>query len=66
MHQILVGNSDKKKRYGCRQKDNIKKEFREIGCEGVNCTLLTQNKAHWLVFMSHHALYNQRISCPVK
>lgn len=33
--KILVGNSEEQ-RFGCRQKDNIEMDFKEIECGRVN------------------------------
>lgn len=55
MYKILVENLKKVKSLGkpsCRQKQNVKKDIKQIGCEGVYRLQMDECKMQW------HALVN--------
>jgi hypothetical protein len=62
-YNILIGKPEGKRPFGRttrRWKGNIKRLFREIGCEGVQCFHLAQDRGNlWAVVNS---VINRRIS----
>jgi hypothetical protein len=54
-HRILVGKPEGKRPLGrprCRSVDNIKMDFREIGCGGMDWIDLAQNRDQWRPLMN--------------
>jgi hypothetical protein len=54
-YRILVGKPEGKRPLGTRRRrwvDNIKKDLRVIGCDGMDSSDLAQYRDHWRVFVS--------------
>jgi hypothetical protein len=50
MYRVLVGTPEGKRplgRPGCRWEDNIKMDLQEVGCGGMDCIGLTQDRDRW-------------------
>jgi hypothetical protein len=50
LYTVLVGNPEGKKPLGRlrgRWEDNIKMDFQEIGCGGMDCIELGQDRGRW-------------------
>jgi hypothetical protein len=50
VYRVLVGNLEGKRPLGRprrRWEDNIKMDFQEVGCEGMECIELAQDRVRW-------------------
>jgi len=62
VHKVLLGKPEGKKRLGRprrRWEDNIKIDLQKLGCEGVNCIDVTQDRGRWRPFVN--AVLNLRV-----
>ena len=49
-YRVLVGKSEGKRPVGrsrCKWGDNIKMDFQEVGCGGMDCIDVAQNRDRW-------------------
>jgi hypothetical protein len=63
VYQVLVGKPEGKRRLGRPRRkweNNVIMYLNEIGCEGVNCIHLSQDKDRWWAFVN--TVMNIRIS----
>jgi len=50
VYRVLVGKPERKKPLGrprCRWEDNIKMDLQEVGCGGMDCIELAQERDRW-------------------
>jgi len=50
VYSVLVGKPEEKKPLGrprCRWEDNIKMDLQEVGCGGMDCIKLAQDRDRW-------------------
>jgi hypothetical protein len=55
VYRVLVEKPEGKRSLGrprCRWENNIKMDFQEVGCEGMDWIDLAQDKDRWLVFVN--------------
>jgi hypothetical protein len=62
VYRVLVGKSEGNRPLGrprCRWEDNIKMDFPEVGCEGMDYIDVAQNRDRWRALVS--AVMNLRV-----
>jgi hypothetical protein len=62
VYRVFVGNLEGKRPLGRprrRWEDNIKMDFQEVGCEGLECIVLAQDMDRWRAHVN--AVMNLRI-----
>jgi hypothetical protein len=55
VHRVLVGRPESKRPLGrprCKWEDNIKRDLREIGIDGMNWIQLAQDRVQWQAFVN--------------
>jgi hypothetical protein len=66
VYRVLVGKPEEKKSLGrprCRWEDNIKMDFQEVGCGGMDWIELSQDRYRWRALVNAAMNLRSTIQC---